>query len=449
MTTEYRFEGRSATCGTAFSVPGPRRKSIPRICAKAFSLFYTLDSGLTRPETTADIRGFDAMRQGYTHRMFWGIVLIAFGAGFLLNRLGIINMDLGEMIGAFWPVFVIMFGLQGLLLQRRSGSWWNLLLIVIGIYFLMFNLGLVFMSPGEFMTLLIPVGIIVAGLCMITRGTRSPKREPPPPNGWKTVEPPSPPHMSPPPSWEPPNPYGSEPGRGPGVNPNGSAGTAPHGPEGAMRGGQAGGGPGGPADAGSGGPMGAMPGGPGIGGPGMSMGAMPGAPSGAAEQAGGNAGGEVPPPPGDAPGRRGWRPFGPGSEWNRPHDDGPYEQEHSRFIGDTYIGNDYWELRPMNVSHFIGDTVLDLTKAHIPVGETKIHVSSFIGDVKVFLPGDPSVGVQVTSSCLIGSVTVMGRNEGGFFNQMTVETPGYHDVPKKIALVVSAFIGDVRVTRVG
>jgi len=384
------------------------------------------------------------MRQGYTHRMFWGIVLIAFGAGFLLNRLGIISMDIGEMIGAFWPVFVILFGLQGLLLQRRSGSWWNLLLIVVGFYFLGLNLGLVHISPGEFFTLLFPVGIIVAGLCMITRGTRSSKREPPPPNGWKTVEPPPQPHMAPPPSWEPPNPYGPEPGGSPGVNPGATAGTAPGGPEGAMPGGQAGVGPGGMAGAGPGGPMGTMPGGPG-----MPMGAAHGAPSGTAGRPGGTAAGEAPPPPGDAPGRRGWRSFGHRSEWNRPHD-GPYEQEHSRFIGDTYIGgNDYWELRPMNVSHFIGDTVLDLTKAHIPVGETKIYVSSFIGDVKVFLPGDPSVGVQVTSSCLIGSVTVLGRNEGGFFNQMTVETPGYHDVSKKIVLVVSAFIGEVRVTRVG
>jgi len=386
--------------------------------------------------------------------MFWGIVLIAFGTGFLLNRLGIITMEIGEMIGRFWPVFLILFGLQGLLLQRRSGSWWNLLLIVIGIYFLGRNLGLVFISPGEFFTLLLPLGIIVAGLYMIARGMRS-KQEPPPPNGWKTVEPPPPSHMSPPPSWEPPNPYGSGPGTGPGVNPGAPAGTAPGGPEGAVRGGQAGGGPGGPGSAapggsgyGPGGPTGAMFGGSAGAGPGASMGAVHGTPSGAMPGAAGRPGGEVPPPPGEAPGRRGWRPFGPWSDCNRPHE-GPYEQEHSRFIGDTYIGHDHWELRPMNVSHFIGDTVLDLTKAHIPVGETKIHVSSFIGDVKVFLPNDPSVGVRVTSSCLIGSVTVLGRNEGGFFNQMTVETPGYHDVPKKIALVVSAFIGDVRVTKVG
>ena len=349
------------------------------------------------------------MRQGYTHRMFWGIVLIAFGTGFLLNRLGIITMDIGEMAATFWPVFVILFGLQGLILQRRSGSWWNLFVIAIGVYFLGRNLGLVSMDPGEFFTLMGPVAIILAGLYMITRGTRSGKKHQETPNGWKTVEPPPPPPSSPPPSWEPPNPYGPgpDPGAGPGMNAGISSGVT-----------------------------------------GASAGAMPGGSAGAIPGAGRPPGGEVPPPPGEAHRRKGWKSFGHKCEWNHGHD-GTYGHNHSRFIGDTYIGHDHWELRPMNVSHFIGDTVLDLTKAHIPVGETKIHVSSFIGDVKVFLPGDPSVGVRVTSSCLIGSVTVMGRNEGGFFNQMTVETPGYHDVPKKIALVVSAFIGDVRVTRVG
>jgi lia operon protein LiaF len=342
--------------------------------------------------------------------MFWGIVLIAFGAGFLLNRLGIITMDIGEMIATFWPVFVILFGLQGLILQRSSGSWWNLFVIAIGVYFLGRNLGLISMRPGEFFTLMGPVAIILAGLYMITRGVRPTKKEQETTNGWKPVEPPPPPPSSPPPSWEPPNPYGPDPGAGPVAGPGMNSGI-PAGVPGTSEG--------------------AMP-----------DGAMPGA-------AGGRPpGGDVPPPPNEAHRRKGRKSFGHKCDWDH-HHNGTYEQNHSRFIGDTYIGHDHWELRPMNVSHFIGDTVLDLTRAHIPVGETKIYVASFIGDVKVFLPNDPAVGIQVTSSCLIGNVTVLDRKEDGFFNQVTMETPAYHDVPKKIILVVSAFIGEVRVLKVG
>ena len=103
----------------------------------------------------------------------------------------------------------------------------------------------------------------------------------------------------------------------------------------------------------------------------------------------------------------------------------------------------------MTISHFIGDTTLDLTKAQIPLGETKVYVSSFIGDVKVFVPNDLSIGIQVVSSCLIGDVKVLDQKRGGMFNQMTVETPHFPDIDKRVVLVVSCFIGDVRVTKVG
>jgi lia operon protein LiaF len=139
--------------------------------------------------------------------------------------------------------------------------------------------------------------------------------------------------------------------------------------------------------------------------------------------------------------------------WRHSRHDGwssdPNAAQHHRFVGDVHIGRDYWELRPMNISHFIGDTTLDLTKAQIPLGETKIYVSCFIGDVKVFVPNDLSVGVQVVSSSLIGDVRVWDQKRGGLFNHMSVETPSYADADKRVVLIASAFIGDVRVTKVG
>ncbi|RAP75617.1 hypothetical protein DL346_18960 [Paenibacillus montanisoli] len=124
-------------------------------------------------------------------------------------------------------------------------------------------------------------------------------------------------------------------------------------------------------------------------------------------------------------------------------------QTRSGFIGDIYLGQDYWELKPMNISHFIGDTVLDLTKAQILPGETKIYISSFIGDVKVYLPNDYEVGVHVVSSAFVGDVAVLEHREGGIFKNMDIETPCFQENEKKIKLHVSTFIGDVRVTKVG
>ncbi|MGO4376241.1 cell wall-active antibiotics response protein LiaF, partial [Paenibacillus sp. MCAF20] len=94
-------------------------------------------------------------------------------------------------------------------------------------------------------------------------------------------------------------------------------------------------------------------------------------------------------------------------------------------------------------------TILDLTKAQVAVGETRIHISSFIGDVKVFVPNDYEIGVQVLTSSFIGDVKILDRKEGGMFKHINIQSPSYSDSDKKIKLIVSTFIGDVRVTKVG
>ena len=38
------------------------------------------------------------------------------------------------------------------------------------------------------------------------------------------------------------------------------------------------------------------------------------------------------------------------------------------FIGDVHLGQEAWELKPIQISHFIGDSVIDLTRASIPLG---------------------------------------------------------------------------------
>ncbi|MEF2966896.1 cell wall-active antibiotics response protein LiaF [Paenibacillus sp. M1] len=121
----------------------------------------------------------------------------------------------------------------------------------------------------------------------------------------------------------------------------------------------------------------------------------------------------------------------------------------SGFIGDVHLGQDYFELHPMNISHFIGDTIIDLTKAQIPYGETKINVSSFVGDVKVFIPEDMDIGISASSSAFIGDLKVLSRKEGGFMTNVQAESPYYNEASKRVKLVVNVFVGDVKVNMVG
>lgn len=365
------------------------------------------------------------MQPSILYRFLWGMVLVAVGVVFLLNQTGVISIDIGYLFANFWPVIIILFGIQGLLLQRSGGFVWNAIIVAIGFVFLGRNLNWFEWSVGDLFSMIGPLLLILFGLGMITKGAGPKNRKNADPSGgygWNPVTPPPASDRRPeePPLGPPPAPPLTD-------DPNASFSGFDYGPA-----------------AGSG----------------MGTGASTGSGTGYASN--------TPPPRPDTPpvspsapyskerrhrcsngmnrGQDGWGHKQHHAEWWS-YD--PNAAQHHRFIGDVHIGQDYWELRPMNISHFIGDTTLDLTKAQIPVGETKIYVSCFIGDVKVFVPNDPGVGIQVVSSTLIGDVKVWDNKRGGLFNHMSVETPSYSDADKRVVLIVSAFIGDVRVTKVG
>ncbi|USB32442.1 cell wall-active antibiotics response protein LiaF [Paenibacillus sp. YPG26] len=159
--------------------------------------------------------------------------------------------------------------------------------------------------------------------------------------------------------------------------------------------------------------------------------------------------GEKPPAP-PAPPVDAWEKKGGPKHYNY---SGPYSSQEkinkSGFIGDVHIGRDYFELKPMNISHFIGDTVIDLTKAQIPYGETRINVASFIGDVKVFMPDEMDVAISVTTSSFIGDMKVLNEKQGGFLNNVQSSSPHYGEAGRRVKLFVSVFVGDVRVNMVG
>jgi lia operon protein LiaF len=308
------------------------------------------------------------MQPSFINRLFWGVVLVGIGIVFLLNQSGLTNIDLGELIGVYWPVILIVFGLQGLFLQRTSGSVWNLIVVMIGVVFLGRNMGWLDWSLQQIFSIVGPVALILFGISMIFKGAarqgKSGDKERFGRYGWNPVTPPPPPRDMPPgpppapPLTDDPNAPFSESMREPQYGPHQGSHHGPH---------------------------------------------------------------YAPPYPEnhdpygydhykqDEHRRKkhhhhhhhGEKHHGWDGEWW--HYD-PKSAQHHRFIGDIHIGQDYWELRPMNISLFIGDTTLDLTRAQIPVGETKIYVACFIGDVKVFVPNDPGIGVQVVSSSM-GSKT--------------------------------------------
>ncbi|MDK8183112.1 cell wall-active antibiotics response protein LiaF [Paenibacillus sp. UMB4589-SE434] len=342
-------------------------------------------------------------------RWLGGFVLICIGLVFLLHQWGYVSFDIGDLIRTYWPLIVIFVGLSGLL----QGGFWGVFPLGVGVYFLLRNLGIVTLSMGDFIKLAFPFALIVGGIFILFRPRhtrhrnnrqewranreewRGKRKE------WKAQKQ----------QWKSgcnngkedvsdypdytnyPDPFkdvnysaDNKQSNESETNGNIGAGTRPH-----------------------------------------------------------NYNYESEP----------HKQFTTNNEDKGRMYSEPMFGKHrtvvnkSGFIGDIHMGQDFWELKPMNVSHFIGDTTLDLTKAQVPYGETKINISSFVGDVKVYIPNDVDLGVVVTSTSFIGDVRVLDMEEGGFLRNVQAETPQFYEAGKKVRIIVNTFIGDVKVMKVG
>jgi lia operon protein LiaF len=371
------------------------------------------------------------MRNDIWGKVIGGFTLIGIGVLFLLNQLNIMDVDIGYIASNYWPVILIFFGLKGILIQRRldygwGGSYlWNLIVVVIGLVFLNNNLGW-FNSIGfdDIFKFLVPVILIALGLNMLLRPRRAKPGKQSEPEWTNPTESPFTPYSA------QENPIPPSPSANP-IDPASTGGI--HNPVDPTH-----------TSAPNWGPANTSP--------------RPQGPFGPTE----DWKKDLPQKPAilkewitkKEEWKQHWKETHKGHheqhhhDWNHHGTQGDVQHKHN-FIGDLHVGQDYWELTPMNISHFIGDTELDLTRAVIPYGETKINISAFIGDVKVFIPNDVHLEVSVTASSFLGDINVFERREGGMFRSMQSAAPSYKDAEKRVRIVVSMFIGDVRVKRVG
>ncbi|MUT64362.1 cell wall-active antibiotics response protein LiaF [Paenibacillus sp. NEAU-GSW1] len=341
------------------------------------------------------------MNKFFINRLLFGIFIIGIGILFLLKQTGQIEFDvnIGQLLSTYWPVILIFLGLQGLLTTGFNGpasGWWGAGMMLMGFVFLGHNLDWFTWSIGDIISYIWPIAIILVGINMIRRPKKDSSNYDSPKNEWKS--------------------YTGNDGHVPPAPPLHPDPTKPKAEDDVQHAYES---------------------------------------ESSYKEEDSSEYEEVPSYKKhyqkhlDHHRKKHYHKHHHKNHreeyWN--HD--PNAQTRSGFIGDIHIGHDYWELKPMNIAHFIGDTVVDLTKAQIAVGETKLCISSFIGDVKVYVPNDYEIGIQVVSSAFVGDVKILGQQEGGLFKNMNIYSPDYKEATKRIKLVVSTFIGDVRVTKVG
>lgn len=90
-----------------------------------------------------------------------------------------------------------------------------------------------------------------------------------------------------------------------------------------------------------------------------------------------------------------------------------------------------------------GGTVVDLTVAPFPLGETKITVISIFGGAEVFVPED--VALRITGISIFGGVKVRGRDFGGIFGANDYESPGYAHALRRLHIDVTSIFGGAKI----
>lgn len=125
------------------------------------------------------------MVQRSTGRLFWGLLVAVLGVVFLLNNLGATQFGVDQLFAYYWPVFPIYFGLVGLyeVVARQGfgnrGILWGSL-ILNGTFTLAFvgvlgNLnGWWAVDLGILWKLFLPVALVVIGVALLRGGISRP-----------------------------------------------------------------------------------------------------------------------------------------------------------------------------------------------------------------------------------------------------------------------------------
>jgi lia operon protein LiaF len=116
------------------------------------------------------------------------------------------------------------------------------------------------------------------------------------------------------------------------------------------------------------------------------------------------------------------------------------------FIGDVKFNQPNWPLESMRLFNMVGNYYFDISKAYVPDGETPIYLKGWVGDVKMLIPEDIPVDINVEGS--VGDIKIFGQKSADIKPNLTYRSPGYDEAEKKIKIIIEITIGSVRINKV-
>jgi hypothetical protein len=105
-----------------------------------------------------------------------------------------------------------------------------------------------------------------------------------------------------------------------------------------------------------------------------------------------------------------------------------------------------WGVADEDIWSGVGNVLLDMSGADVPVGETHVRVYNFVGDVRVSVP--EGVGVSVSCMAFVTDARVLGRRRDYFLTPFELSSDDYEAAERRIRLDVLSFVGSLRVRQV-
>ncbi len=121
---------------------------------------------------------------------------------------------------------------------------------------------------------------------------------------------------------------------------------------------------------------------------------------------------------------------------------GPTSEGGAHFVGDI-VRSGEWSVKNEEFWMFVGDVRLDMTRAQFPSGETTLYVNAFVADIDVSVPSD--VAVSLSSTSFVADAELNGQRVERFLSGVQMSTPDYASAERKLRLITTCFVGDVKV----
>jgi hypothetical protein len=104
-----------------------------------------------------------------------------------------------------------------------------------------------------------------------------------------------------------------------------------------------------------------------------------------------------------------------------------------------------WTAEDEEIWMFVGSIKLDLTRAEIPDGTTRIRIFAFVTELDLLIPTKLDYSISVTA--FISDVNDNGKKQDFFLTSYNTNSPSYHSADKKVNLEILCFVADLELNQ--